>query len=81
MPNRPFVIILHHEKLRKSCCGLGLHPITYILTQQQIRNARNLITMKKHNIDHAFEHMTSVNVRVITQKKIMLLTYKIKRLE
>jgi hypothetical protein len=25
--------------------------------------------------------MTSVNVRVITQKKIMLLTYKIKRLE
>jgi hypothetical protein len=77
----PFVIVLHHEKLRKLCCGPSLHPITYILTQQQIRNARNLVIMKKQGIDHAFEHIASINVCIITQRKKMLFTYKFKRLE
>jgi hypothetical protein len=81
MFNPPSIIVLHHEKLGKPCRGLGLHPITYVLTQQQIRKIRNFVTMKKQGIDHAFEHMTFVNVCVITQRKKMLLTYKIKKLE
>ncbi len=37
--------------------------------------------MKKQGIDHAFEHITFVNVCVITQRKKMLFIYKIKWLE